>query len=299
LLLLSECCLPKMLGRMHRRWSSSTSTLATRIAQAIVGGTRLPPPSAGDAPATLADALAVQAAVAQAVVSATKQGQIAGWKIGATNDAAMQRMGLHAPFYGPLFASNIQRAGTTHSASGMFRVRGVEAEYVFQLARDIPLKPSRGFYTPEELVPFVGKIYPGIEVCGSRFSENVPPLVSIADQASHGMLVIDPSMTIDPACWPTGSGEAAGSDAAAFFSDRPVTMAVDGRVVASGDGRAVLGNPLHALAFLVNELAASGATLRQGDLVTSGTMTGLAPVPDTCTVTATFAGAGALTVALQ
>lgn len=121
-------------------------------------------------------------------------------------------------------------------------------------------------------------------------------MVTIADQASHGLLVIDPACVIQPSTWPTSDRVSASTQ---YFAERPVTVHVNGVPVVSGDGTAVLGNPLHALTFLVNELCRRGQTLRPGQLVTTGTMTGLKPVPKEADVRVDFAGVGAVSIQLR
>jgi 2-keto-4-pentenoate hydratase/2-oxopent-4-enoate/cis-2-oxohex-4-enoate hydratase len=50
---------------------------------------------------------------------------------------------------------------------------------------------------------------------------------------------------------------------------------VNGNEVTSGKGSAVLGHPLKALAWLANTLPQHGLSLKQGDWVTTGVVTGL------------------------
>lgn len=82
-------------------------------------------------------------------------------------------MGLQKPFYGPIFVANVQRSGSTVHVGSSFRVRGVEAEYVFQIGKEIPCNGAgrttsssgsggngSGFqpYRPEEIIGFVEKV---------------------------------------------------------------------------------------------------------------------------------------------
>jgi 2-keto-4-pentenoate hydratase len=57
-----------------------------------------------------------------------------------------------------------------------------------------------------------------------------------------------------------------------------VAAAVDGQVVATGSASAVLGHPLEALAWLARSLAERGRRLEAGDLVSTGTCTGIVPL---------------------
>lgn len=225
-----------------------------------------------------------------------------GWKIGATNATAQQRMGLTEPFYGPVFQTNLAVSPATVSiGKSPFRVRGVEAEYAFLIGDDLPLPPGRAdSLTRAEVETAVAAIYPAIEVCGSRLAENPPAtptssgvplatLLSISDQASHGSLVRTFTLAKSKAVW---DGMVKGG-----FEQLAVTLTVNGKAVATGSGSDVLGDPLHALTWLANALVKAGTHLRSGDIVTSGTMTGLTPVAPGDVVRADFAGFGTVEVA--
>ena len=60
--------------------------------------------------------------------------------------------------------------------------------------------------------------------------------------------------------------------------DAHVRALVDGKPVAQGNGHLVLGNPLESLLWLARKLAASGEHLRAGDIVLTGTCTGITQV---------------------
>ena len=105
-------------------------------------------------------------------------------------------------------------------------------------------------------------VLPGIEIVDSRFDDwttiGAPSL--IADNACH-------------AAWVKGrlTTDWRGLDLAA----QPVQLAVHGpdkisKLHREGCGRAVLGHPLNALAWLANRLSAQGRSLRAGQYVTTG-----------------------------
>ena len=51
------------------------------------------------------------------------------------------------------------------------------------------------------------------------------------------------------------------------------TLSKNGEQVATGDGTAVLGDPLVAVAWLANKLISQGRMLNAGDFILTGTMT--------------------------
>lgn len=249
----------------------------------------------------LADAYAVQRRVSDAVAGRTL-GRVVGWKVGATNAATQARMGLDAPFYGPLLSRDLRASPETLSAAANapFRVRGVEAEYVVALARGLPHRGGDGAgagerhaaYTLAEVAAAVEWVCPAVEVCASRFAaQPASTLLGIADGASHGCLVVARQHRLSAGQW--------GRLRAGGFTNYPVTLSVNATVAAVGDGSAVLGDPLVALAWLANALAAAGRPLGEGDMVTTGTMTGLTPVRPGDDVVARFLGMGSVRVTLE
>ena len=61
---------------------------------------------------------------------------IIGWKAGATNLEVQRTLGLDSPFLGPILSSQLYHSPAELTPS--FRVRGVEAEYCFRMARSLP-----------------------------------------------------------------------------------------------------------------------------------------------------------------
>lgn len=229
--------------------------------------------------------------------------QLAGWKIGATNAAGMQRLGLSRPFLGPIFRRDVCSSPAEmafHADALGFRVRGVECEFAVIMAHDLLPREGGGDYTGAEVLAAAGDVVPAIEICGSRLTAQGGTALGIADQASHGRLVLAMQHRMRAGEWAQRIGSqlrefpvtmslakgAAGAAAAPTASDASFAVA------ARGDGTDVLGNPLHALTWLANELCSMGLGLRAGDIVSTGTMTGLTPVAAGDVAVAEFTGMG-------
>jgi 2-keto-4-pentenoate hydratase len=58
----------------------------------------------------------------------------------------------------------------------------------------------------------------------------------------------------------------------------PVRAVVDGATLASGTGAAVLGHPLNSLPWLSVALSKRGQRLRKGEIILTGTCTGITKV---------------------
>ena len=117
-------------------------------------------------------------------------------------------------------------------------------------------------YQPHELIPYIRAVFPSIELVDWRFNDFgvAGGLAILADNAIHAAHVLGRPVPID---------QLADID----FSEIPVELFVNGALKERGSGREVLGSPLIALSFLVDELAGQGRTLRAGEIVTTGVAT--------------------------
>jgi 2-keto-4-pentenoate hydratase len=208
-------------------------------------------------PADRAQGYAVQREVAR-----LSGESVAGWKIAATSTAGQQHIGVDGPLAGRLLASRLMGAGSSVPLAGS-RMGVAEAEFAFRFGQRLAPRPLP--YTVEEVMAAVDTLHPAIEIPDSRYEDFVhagaPQL--IADCACANWLVVGPAVMVH---W-------RGLDLAAHA----VSVAIDGRTVATGRGANVLGDPRIALAWIVDELARYADGVFVGDLVTTGTC--VAPVP--------------------
>ncbi len=177
-----------------------------------------------------------------------------GYKIACTNVTAQRQLNVAGPFYGRMMSAFCFDRPARLDA-GQFFMRVVEAEFAFRMAGAIEARPKP--YSAEEVAEAVEGVLPGIEIVDSRFDDwttvGAPSL--IADNACHAAWVKG-SLTTD---W-------RGLDLAA----QTVRLEVNGHLHREGSGRAVLGHPLNALAWLANELSSHGLGLEAGQYVTTG-----------------------------
>jgi 2-oxo-3-hexenedioate decarboxylase len=71
---------------------------------------------------------------------------------------------------------------------------------------------------------------------------------------------------------------------------------VDGRVVSTAAGAAIMGNPADAVALLANHLGARGGRLERGAIVLSGAPTNAVPLPREGHVRADFGRLGSVSL---
>jgi 2-keto-4-pentenoate hydratase len=157
-----------------------------------------------------------------------------------------------------------------------------EVEYQAKLGADLP--PRGKPYTREEVADAVASLYPGLELAECRFihDQAFPPLPAIlADGAGSGTIVHGPA--IDG--WRTR--DIAGQEA---------TLSCDGKVRRKGTAAAALDHPMVPLTWLANELSRTGVGLKAGQMISTGTLTGmLAPKPGE-TYVADFGAFGTVTL---
>lgn len=184
-------------------------------------------------------------------------GMVVGYKIACTSALAQRMLKVDAPVYGRLISSHVFTS-PTHLKASNFNLRGIEAEFAFELAQDVPA--SGVPYTADTIAAFVGAACPSIEIVDHRLGgwDRFDAFSLIADNAIHGAWVAGPH-TRD---WRH-------LDLAAH----EVRVIVNGEPKHQGRGQNALGHPLNALAWLANELSQQGRILKQGEHVTTGVCT--------------------------
>jgi 2-keto-4-pentenoate hydratase len=216
------------------------------------------------------------------LVAALAGGVFGGWKLGGTNPAARAKAGIERPFRGRIRASMIYESPAEIPWPDLMRPV-VEPEIAFRLGRHLP--PRGRDYGADDMVQAIEAIMPAIEIPESRLSDDhlAGGFGMVADQGFAGRLVLGPPCPD----WQR-------LDLVALTA----SLAVNGRVVAEGKGAAAMGHPLAALAWLANERIAHGDSLRSGQVISTGSLTGIQRVAPDDKVVADFGplGQAALTL---
>lgn len=215
-------------------------------------------------PADLDAAYAVQDA------TVTRLGPVGGWKVGAKGPQV-------EPICAPLPAAGLLGSGAV--LTGMpWRLRGVEVELALRVGRD--LDAADADLGPDELAAAFDAVLPALEVVETRLTDwrGGAPLALLADLQSHGALVLG-----EPLPMPTARPD---------LRTLAVTLGFDGRTVADTRG----GNPAQdvwrLLAWLIGQCARRGQPLRAGQIVTTGSCTGMLFAPEGTQVEARLDGLG-------
>jgi 2-keto-4-pentenoate hydratase len=230
-------------------------------------------------PADLTAAYAVQDNVVAALL-ARNGGHTVGYKVACTSQLAREALKVPHPLFGQLLSHSIH-ADPAELPAAAFTTRTVEPEFGFQLAFDVPA--SRIPYTAASIQPYLGDVFPAIEIVNHRFDDwsAVGANTVAADNAIHG-------------AWVYGAPSARwrGLDLAALR----VRLSANGSVVREGSGAAVLDNPLNVMAWLANTLPVFGKALKRGDFVTTGVVCDVYPGVAGETLRADFGVLGAVTL---
>jgi 2-keto-4-pentenoate hydratase len=206
---------------------------------------------------------------------------IAGWKIAAMKQDMQKALRTDSPIYGRVFAPMV-KSSPLSVVHAKLCTPIPEVEYQARLASDLP--PRAEPYTMEEVTDAVASLHPGLELAECRFDYDAafPALPAIlADGAGASTIVYGPP--IDD--WK--SREIAGQQAVLLCNGKPRR---------TGSAAAAIDNPMVPLTWLANELSRTGMGLQAGQMISTGTLTGmLAPKPGE-TYVADFGPFGSVTV---
>lgn len=218
-------------------------------------------------PKTPAEAYRLQAEIMKLL-----GGKVLGWKVGATGTGARKLLKARGPFAGAIFAGRVFKTGA-QIASTAYPMRGLEGEIAFKLGKDLPARAKP--YTMAEVKRAIASVHPAIEIVSSRWSQwpgvGLPSL--IADHGSNAALVLGRPFS------------GAGPD----LDKLAVSMSVDGQEVGKGTGADVIGGPHASLLWLAN-LLRRGPGLQAGQIVSTGTCTGLFKAPAGAKAAARYGG---------
>lgn len=201
-----------------------------------------------------------------------------GYKLGLTSRNKQQAMGVDAPLYGRVTSGMMCGYGDPVRLDRFIHPR-VESEIAFLLARDI--EPPA---TVVSVLAATEVVFGAVDVLDSRYQDFKFTLADVvADNASAG------GFYLGPIARPPHEVE--------DLRLIGCVVRVAGDVVMTATGAAVMGHPAASVAWLANQLAAEGETLRAGQLVFSGGVTAPVPVLPGGSVTFEFGGLGSIEVA--
>jgi 2-keto-4-pentenoate hydratase len=198
-------------------------------------------------------------------------GLVGGWKVG--------RWDADAPLiYAPIRADLIRPSPDTRQPAEC-RLRGLELEVAFRIDTPLPAADVPDFLP--KLAAAVTPL-PTFEVVDSRLADpqGASPLWRLADFQLNAGLIYGAALT---SSWQPKD-----------FANPVVQLTADGKDVVSGPATLNTGTPFGMLADLVRECRHCGG-VQPGQIVTTGSFTGLRFFPAGTTLSGTIAGMAPIT----
>jgi 2-keto-4-pentenoate hydratase len=252
-------------------------TLAKRLEEARRSGQQVTDAANLDMPVDVESGYRIAALVTDAL-----GWEPLGWKIAGTTEVVRRKLGISHPIYGRTFRRfrHISPVRFDHAA---LLDPLVECEFFVTLSRALP--PRGTPWTLPEVTAAIGTVHAGIEVAECRFpSRNLPPLPAIlADGSASGRYVYGGPI----ANWEKGLG------------DVSVVLLVDGISARIGRGSDVMGDPLMPLLWLAEERRRWGDGLKAGEMISTGSCTGMLPVRAGQSVEARFGDEAHVRIAFE
>lgn len=257
---------------------------ASRIAQRFVAA-RLSAQRLVDYPGPIPPDL-TSAYECQDAAIALWRDEIAGWKIGRIPEQFEQKLG-QARLAGPIFRGQVQKAEAGKEVNiGIFEggFAAVEAEYIFELAKDAPAHQTR--WSVGEASALVGRMLVGIETAGSPLAtiNLLGPTVVVSDFGNNAGLILGAEVL----SWRDRKAE-----------DLICETFIDGKSVGRGGAANLPGGPLEALKFIAEISAVRGRPLRAGMLISTGAATGIHDITSGQTARVEFKGIGTILCAAK
>ncbi|WP_232703117.1 2-keto-4-pentenoate hydratase [Halobacterium wangiae] len=253
----------------------AVADIADDLYDALRSGDPIAPPT-DEYDMDISDAYAVQSAFVDRRLA--DGASVVGHKVGLTNEAIQDQLGVDEPDFGRLLDTMVVEDGVVDT-DDLLAPR-VEPELGFLLAEDLaaPVSSLDVLRATEAVVPVV-------EVIDSRVRDwNIGIEDTVADNASSALYA---------------TGESTHPVAGRDLSLEAVKLYRNGEVVDSGVGAAVLGHPARAVAWLANTLADVDDSLQAGEIVLSGSMTPAVDVEAGNVVTAEFGASGSVTLTVD
>ncbi|MCA1323211.1 2-keto-4-pentenoate hydratase [Herbaspirillum sp. alder98] len=179
-------------------------------------------------------------------------GPVGGWKVGRGADGQ--------PCCAPLPQAGVLPSGVVLDGP-QWRMRGLEAELALRVADDFD--PGAALPTRQTMLRVFDAMLPVIEVVETRLA-NPPctnPLVGLADLLSHGALVLGPAIAFE--------------EAATDVRRITASVALDGQEVAHMTGANPAGDIWPLLSWLAHHCAQRGLPWKKGQIITTGSCTGV------------------------
>jgi 2-keto-4-pentenoate hydratase len=203
-------------------------------------------------------------------------GPVLGWKVGAADTEAV-------PICAPLLAGTLYKSPASLDPE-LFTMRGIESEIAFRFSAALP--PKNMPYLESSVLNAIDVAFPAIEICETRFLDinTVDNMSKLADNISNGGLILGSAWTK----WKTLQTE-----------KQPVEMIFDDKIIISHEGGNNAGNIIRLLVWIANHLSDRGIGISQGQVITTGSWTGLIQSGSAQNISTKFLGIGEVEISFN
>lgn len=207
--------------------------------------------------------------------------RVIGKKIGLTAKPIQQMLGIDEPDFGFLTDAMQVANGATIRIADYMMTPMVEAEIAFVLKDDL----TGSNITAEQVLAATDYVTACFELVDTRFdTQKMKIFDTVSDNASSALFVLGDDK-VDPNTL----------DLAKVHCD----VRRNNVKILEGDGVAVMGTPVNAIAWLANRLGNFGVTLNAGDIVLPGALAPFAPIAPGETFEAEFSGIGSVKLSFE
>lgn len=234
--------------------------IAERLIRARTEGSRVPLDMC--LPASAAQAYEIQNKVIATL------GPIGGWKVGSTPN--------NEPSCAPLPVSGLIPSGSVLGQD--YRLRGIELEIALRVGKSLAAADVEG--SDQQLASAFDAVFPVLEIVETRLAtlEGAAPLVKLADSLVHGAVIVGRQSDVKPADIDLSKIEA--------------ELDVDGTAIVKSVGGNPAGTLWPMIRWLIRHSSARGLPLQPGQIIITGSCTGLEFVGPSAVVQGKLSGYG-------
>ncbi len=203
-----------------------------------------------------------------------------GHKVGLTNPAVQEQLGMDEPIWGVLYADKCRTDGDDLSDADLIAPR-LEVEVAVVLGADL----DEGSHSLADVISATAYVLPALEIVDSRIAGwDISIADMIADNAGSGLYVL---------------GTRPVPLAAVDLRRVEMRVAVNGEEAATGSGEACLGNPLNSVVWLADTMCQRGTPLRAGETIMTGSLCPMQPLAPGDELLAEIDGLGTVSARLS
>src|SRR5437764_14239417 len=181
------------------------------------------------------------------------RGEVVGYKIGLTTPIMQKLCGVDEPCYGAIFATEVRHRRAELPMRDYCRL-GLETEIAVRLGEDLPQGGS------------ADRVSAAVESCMAA--------IEVLEDLRHDYKRLSAAAMVAGNVWNAGVvlGQPVSDWRRLDLANVVARLTINGREIGHGTGGDVMGNPLNALTWLADKLAAAGTPLKRGRSVMAGSM---------------------------